>query len=92
MTETNSIKQQQYFRLGELAKIARQRYLESGGDPHRSANGYEWLSNKEKQEYLRLARQIFDNESIANYFKQHETWQEKFANVKAAMKLSNMSE
>jgi hypothetical protein len=38
MTEINPIKQQQSLRIGELAKIARQRYLESGGDPHRSAN------------------------------------------------------
>lgn len=87
-----SNKQQQYLRLGELAKIARQRYLESGGKPHHSANGHEWLNDEEKQEYLRLARQIFDNESIVNYFRQHGTWKEKFANVKLAMRSSNLSE
>lgn len=65
--------------MGELAKIARQRYLESGGYPHRSASGHEWLTNEEKQEYLILARQVFAQESISNYLEERGTWQERLA-------------
>ncbi|AFY76109.1 hypothetical protein Ple7327_0677 [Pleurocapsa sp. PCC 7327] len=92
MTEINPIKQQQSLRIGELAKIARQRYLESGGDPHRSANGNQWLNNEEKQEYLALARQVFDEQSIANYLKKHGTWRERFAATKAEIDVSGSEE
>lgn len=88
MTPTELIKHQQSLRMGELAEIARQRYLESGGEPHRAANGHEWLTDEEKEEYLRLARQVFDEESIANYLQKHGTWRERFAALKEAMKSS----
>lgn len=89
MTQTNNIKQQQSQRMGELAKIAKQRYLEAGGIPHRAANGEEWLTEEERQEYLTLARQIFDKESIANYLQKHGTWQERLAAMKQAMNSAN---
>ena len=52
--------------MGELAAIARQRYLEAGGDPLRSANE-NYLTEEERQEYLQLGRQVFDDEYINNY-------------------------
>ena len=88
MTLTEPIKHQQFLRLGELAEIARQRYLESGGEPHRAANGNKWLTDTEKAEYLRLARQVFDQESLANYLQKHGTWRERFATFKESIKLS----
>ncbi len=63
--------------MGELAKIARQRYLDAGGVPHRSANGNEWMTEEEKKEYLTLARQVYDVESLANYLKKHGTWRDR---------------
>lgn len=83
MTATNPSKQQKSLRMGELAKIARQRYLESGGDPQRSANGHEWLTDEEKQEYLTLARQLYDQESITNYLKEYGSWRERLASFKS---------
>ncbi|HCF29280.1 MAG TPA: hypothetical protein DEV81_19240 [Cyanobacteria bacterium UBA11049] len=52
--------------MGELATIARQRYLDAGGDPRRSANE-KYMTEEERQEYLELARQVFDDEYIKNY-------------------------
>lgn len=66
MTKTKHIKKQQADRMGELAAIARQRYLEAGGDPLRSANE-NYLTEEERQEYLQLGRQVFDDEYINNY-------------------------
>jgi hypothetical protein len=94
MTPTDNIKLQQSQRMGELGKIARQRYLEAGGDPYRGADGNQWLTEEERQEYLRLARQVFDEESISNYIKKHGTWRDsasahaglRFAALKAQMK------
>lgn len=77
MTPTEHIKLQQSSRMGELAKIARQRYLDAGGVPHRSANGNEWMTEEEKKEYLTLARQVYDVESLANYLKKHGTWRDR---------------
>lgn len=66
MTKTEQIRKQQADRMGELAAIARQRYLDAGGDPLRSANE-KYMSESERQEYLSLARQVFDDEYINNY-------------------------
>ncbi len=86
MTATNPIKQQQIKRMGELAEISRQRYLDAGGDPLHSTNGHEWMNEDEKQEYLMLARQVFDRESVNNYIKNNGTWQERFERFKTEMK------
>lgn len=66
MTKPDPIKQQQAARMGELATIARQRYLDAGGDPQHSANE-KYMTEEERQEYLGLARQVFDDEYINNY-------------------------
>lgn len=66
MTKIEHIKQLQAARMGELATIARQRYLDAGGDPRRSANE-KYMTEEERQEYLELARQVFDDEYIKNY-------------------------
>ncbi|MBW4620484.1 MAG: hypothetical protein KME17_14170 [Cyanosarcina radialis HA8281-LM2] len=91
MTPINPLKQQQSQRMGELAKIARQRYLDAGGDPQRSANGDEWLTDAEKQEYLTLARQIFAEEYIDNYLKRNGTWRERLAAMKQTNRRSSES-
>lgn len=86
MITTDHIKQQQVRRMRELAKISRQRYLDGGGAPHRSANGNEWMTDEEKQEYLTLARQVYDEEAIANYLKKHGTWRDRMNAMKERMK------
>jgi hypothetical protein len=83
MTTTNRLRQQQSRRMGELVKRARQRYLEAGGNPERATNGNEWMTEEERQEYLNLARQVFNKRAIADYLKQHGTWRERFAAFKA---------
>ncbi|MCC5625302.1 hypothetical protein [Nostoc sp. CHAB 5715] len=92
MTTTNDYnKQEQIRRLLELGSIARQRHLDSGGNPHLvvgSLNNNDTLSEEEKQEFLKLANQIFDDESIANYLKKNGNWQEKFIAMKESMRIS----
>jgi hypothetical protein len=85
MTTTNPIKQQQVRRMRELVKLSRQRYLEAGGNPHRSTNGNEWMTQEEKQEYLTLARQVYDQEAIAHYLQKHGTWRDRFQAMKATL-------
>jgi hypothetical protein len=93
MTTTNEpSKQQQVRRMVELGRIARQRHLEAGGNPQLSVgtlNNNDTLTAEEKQEFLKLANQLFDNESIANYLKKNGTWRERFAAMKEKMRLAN---
>ena len=93
MTTTNEpSKQQQVRRMVELGRIARQRHLEAGGNPQLSVgtlNNNDTLTAEEKQEFLKLANQVFDNESIANYLKNNGTWRERFAAMKEKMRLVN---
>ncbi len=42
----------------ELSDLARQRYLQSGGDPHHSADD-KYLTAAEKKEFLALGRLVF---------------------------------
>ncbi len=58
MRKPTELEQQQYERLVELSHLARQRYLEAGGDPHRAADE-SLLSGEEKTEFLKLGRQVF---------------------------------
>ena len=62
----------------ELGRLARQRYLDAGGDPLRSANE-NYLTEEEQQEYLELGRQVFDDDYINNYLqkKRQNTQQTK---------------
>lgn len=59
-------KQEQAQRMLELFSIARQRYLESGGDPNHSANE-QWLTQAEKEELLSLGEQVFSEQYIKEY-------------------------
>lgn len=51
MKEHTNLEKQQYQRMIELSDLARQRYLESGGDPHHSADD-KYLTAAEKKEFL----------------------------------------
>lgn len=62
MTEPSELKRQQYQRLTEIFDIARQRYLDDGGDPRRSPgslHGKDYLTDEEKQEIRYLGNQVF---------------------------------
>ncbi|MEA5467549.1 hypothetical protein [Spirulina sp. 06S082] len=91
MTETNKIlKQEKISRLIELGNLAKQRHLDSGGDPHvavGSLNQNETLTDKERTEYLDLTRQIFDDTEIEDFIRKTGTWQERFKRFKAEMKV-----
>jgi hypothetical protein len=55
-------KKQQYNRIGEIAALGRQRYLDAGGDPCRcpsGRHGNDYLTHEERQELFRLVRQVF---------------------------------
>jgi len=82
MTTNDKRKQQQVRRMVELEHIARQRHLNAGGNPHLSVgslNNNDTLTKEERQEFLELANQVFDDESIANYLKKNGTWRSRFA-------------
>jgi hypothetical protein len=62
MREPTELEKQQYQRLIELSDMARQRYLNAGGDPRRSAgslHGNDYLTDEERKEFLQLGRQVF---------------------------------
>ncbi|MGK7876469.1 MAG: hypothetical protein AB4426_25200 [Xenococcaceae cyanobacterium] len=70
MTKPHNIIQQQVRRLDELMAISRQRYLDAGGDPRRTPSGLkgdDYLTDEERQEALKLARAILNDEYINNY-------------------------
>ncbi|HEY9908541.1 MAG TPA: hypothetical protein V6D18_13155 [Thermosynechococcaceae cyanobacterium] len=59
--ELTESQQKLYQRLQELSKVARQRYLDAGGDPLRSSgdlHSNSHMTDAEKQEFLTLARQL----------------------------------
>lgn len=67
MTKPENTKQQQARRLRELFDIARQRYLDTGGDPRRTPSGRkgdDHMTDVERQEALELTRQIFDFDTV----------------------------
>ncbi len=66
MTISETSRQYKARRMLELGRLARQRYLDAGGDPLRSANE-NYLTEEEQQEYLELGRQVFDDDYINNY-------------------------
>lgn len=73
MTTPEHTRQKQARRMLELGKISRQRYLDAGGNPRLSVgnlNGNDNFTNEEKQEFLELARQVFDTDYINNYLQQ----------------------
>jgi hypothetical protein len=61
MSNTTQLPNQQYQRMIELCQIARQRYLDAGGDPRHSSgtlHGNEYLTQEEKEEFFVLGRQL----------------------------------
>jgi hypothetical protein len=91
MTTTNDrSKQQQVRRMVELGNFARQRHLDAGGNPHLSVgslNNNDTLTEEEKEEFLKLANQVFDDKSIANYLKTNGSWRSRFAGMKESQDL-----
>lgn len=62
MTDPTELKKQQYQRLTEIFHVARQRYLDDGGDPRRAGgglNGKDYLTEEEKQEIRYLGDRVF---------------------------------
>jgi hypothetical protein len=79
-----SQRQQQIQRILRLSKIAKQRYLDAGGDPHLSVgtlNNNDTLSEEERQEFLNLAHQVFTDEDIDQYLNEKGTWQERLTKI-----------
>jgi hypothetical protein len=75
MTQSNTIKQQQAQRILELFAIARQRYLDTGGNPQRIPSGLkedDYMTDEERQEALVLGRQIFPQEYVDNFLQQRQ--------------------
>ncbi|NCR89884.1 MAG: hypothetical protein GPJ05_11835 [Microcystis aeruginosa G13-10] len=66
MTNAEQLRQQKARRLQQLSRLARERYLESGGDPSRSANEQQ-LTKAEQEEFQNLLSQVFDPEYIQRY-------------------------
>ena len=74
MTELTELKKQQYERFKELFAIARQRYLDAGGDPRRSSgslHGNDYLTDEERQELSVLGRQLAGVRIINGYIHCH---------------------
>ncbi len=89
MTTTESNRQQKVRRLKELFNIARQRYLDVGGDVHSSVgtlNENDTLTDEERKEFFTLADQVFDDKYISNYLTKHGTWRERFTQMKKSDK------
>lgn len=64
MTDSTE-KKKQYQRLNQIFTIARQRYLDAGGDPQQSSGshkGNDYLTDEEKQEIRRLCHQVFEQD------------------------------
>jgi hypothetical protein len=61
MKQLTESDRQKYQRMLELCAIARQRYLDAGGDPQTSSgtlNDNSYMTDVEKQEFLELGRQL----------------------------------
>ncbi|MBE9096513.1 hypothetical protein [Tychonema sp. LEGE 07203] len=72
MTKPHEIRREQDRRLGELMAIARQRFLDAGGDPRHPPSGLkgdDYMTDAERQEALTIARSLFNDEYIKSYLK-----------------------
>ncbi|MEG5017877.1 MULTISPECIES: hypothetical protein [unclassified Microcoleus] len=72
MTKPHDIRRQQDRRLGELMAIARQRFIDAGGDPRHPPSGLkgdDYMTDAERQEALTIARSLFNDEYIKIYLK-----------------------
>ncbi|WP_377474750.1 MAG: hypothetical protein P2A85_19065 [Microcoleus anatoxicus] len=72
MTKPHDIRREQDRRLGELMAIARQRFLDAGGDPRHPPSGLkgdDYMTDAERQEALTIARSLFNDQYIKSYLK-----------------------
>lgn len=72
MTKPHDIIREQDQRLGELMAIARQRFLDAGGDPRHPPSGLkgdDYMTDAEREEALTIARSLFNDEYIKTYLK-----------------------
>ncbi len=72
MTKHHDIRREQDRRLGELIAIARQRFLDAGGDPRHPPSGLkgdDYMTDAEREEALTIARSLFNDEYIKSYLK-----------------------
>ncbi|MEG4270535.1 MULTISPECIES: hypothetical protein [unclassified Microcoleus] len=70
MTKPHDIRREQDRRLGELMAIARQRFIDAGGDPRHPPSGLkgdDYMTDAERQEALTIARSLFNDEYIKTY-------------------------
>lgn len=70
MTKPHDIRRQQDRRLGELMAIARQRFLDAGGDPRHPPSGLkgdDYMTDAEREEALTIARSLFNDQYIKTY-------------------------
>jgi hypothetical protein len=61
MKQLTESEKQKYQRMLELCAIARQRYLDAGGDPQTSSgslNDNSYMTTEERHEFLELGRQL----------------------------------
>jgi dihydrodipicolinate synthase/N-acetylneuraminate lyase len=78
MTQTTESKKQKYERFKELFAIARQRYLDAGGDPLRSSGSLHdnhYLTDEERQELFALGSELSGDRIIDGYIhSQGRSW------------------
>ena len=70
MSDSNELKKQQYERFKELFALARQRYLDAGGDPQRSngsLHNNEYLTEQERKELSILGRKLSEIRIVDGY-------------------------
>jgi len=88
MREPTEQEKKQYARLIELTAIAKQRYLDAGGDPKRCPSGLkgdDYMTDEERKESRELERQIFGVQIIGDEVHcQGRVW--KIADVSAKQK------
>lgn len=70
MREPTELEKKQYARLQELTAIARQRYLDAGGDPKRCPSGRkgdDYMTDEERKESIELTRLIFGVRIVGDF-------------------------
>jgi hypothetical protein len=66
----NDLRKQKYERFKELFEIARQRYLDAGGDPKHSSGTLhknDYLTDEERQELFKLGSELSGDRIVGGY-------------------------
>ena len=61
MTDSSELRKQKYERFKQLFGLSRQRYLDAGGDPRKSASGRkgdDYLTDEEREELFAIGREL----------------------------------